>query len=488
MKFTAEQVMTISKGDAEIASFITLLLEQNAKLEDQVCKLEERNNQLEARVKELERQLGSKSNNSSKPPSSDGLRKPKSLRIPGGKKGGKPGHEGTTLRFVDHPNTIQRHTVQTCTCCQIALGDSTVLREERRQVFDLVPVQMQVIEHRVERKRCSHCGTLNEGVFPVGVDAPTQYGEQVKAFMVYLNIHQLLPVERIQQLLRDLTGHSPSEATILTHMGNLHEALAPVEAIIREQLIQSDVLHADETGMRVQGKLQWMHTATNARLTLYGIHEKRGYLGMNAMNVLPQYAGIVVHDCWASYFKDLYRFEHALCGAHLLRECQGVIDYDGQAWAEMMKALLQKPAMKPSRPVTWGGVSTLDQQQMAQAYDEILLQGEAENPDSPCLPTEAKRGRKAKSKAQNLLARFSLYKTEILRFLYDPRVPFDNNQAERDIRMVKVKLKISGAFRTQEGAEQFARIRGFISTLRKQNLNLLQSLTQVTRGQFSFQL
>lgn len=152
-----------------------------------------------------------------------------------------------------------------------------MLREERRQVFDLVPVQMQIIEHRVECKRCSHCGTLHEGVFPAGVDAPTQYGEQVKAFMVYLNIHPLLLIERIQQLLRDLIGHSPSESTILAHMGNLHEALAPVEAIVREQLIQSNVLPADETGMRVQGKLQWMHTATNARWTLYGIHEKRGY-------------------------------------------------------------------------------------------------------------------------------------------------------------------------------------------------------------------
>lgn len=195
-----------------------------------------------------------------------------------------------------------------------------------------------------------------------------------------------------------------------------------------------------------------------------------------------------MHDCWASYFKDLYRFEHALCGAHLLRECQGGIDYDGQAWAEMIKALLQKACHEAKQARNLGGVSTLDPQQMEQAYDEILLQGETENLGSPRLPTEAKRGRKAKSKTQNLLARFSLYKTEILRFLYDPRVPFDNNQAERDIRMVKMKLKISGAFRTQEGAEQFARIRGFISTLRKQNLNLLQSLIQVTRGQFSFQL
>src|SRR5665647_680364 len=404
MKFTPEQVMKISKGDVEIASFITLLLEQNAKLEDQVRKLEER-------VKDLERQLGSKSNNSSKPPSSDGLRKPKSLRVPGGKKGGKPGHEGTTLRFADHPDSIERHTVQMCECCQASLDDSTLLREGRRQVFDLVPVQMQIIEHRVERKRCSHCRTLNQGEFPAGVDAPTQYGEHLKAFMVYLNVHQLLPIERIQQLLRDLTGYSPSEATILTHMGNLHEALAPVEAVVREQLIKSDVVHADETGTRVQGKLQWMHTATNAQWTLYGIHEKRGYLGMNAMNVLTQYEGIVVHDCWASYFKDLYRFEHALCGAHLLRECQGIIDYDGQAWAETMQALLQRACheAKQARYLDEGGVSALHQQQMAQAYDEILLQGESENPGSPSLPTETKRGRKAKSKAQNLLARFSLY-------------------------------------------------------------------------------
>lgn len=233
-----------------------------------------------------------------------------------------------------------------------------------------------------------------------------------------------------------------------------------------------------------------MHTATNAEWTLYGIHEKRGYLGMNALNVLPVYEGIVVHDFWASYFKDLYGFEHALCGAHLLRECQGIIDYDDQAWAEAMKGLLQRACheAKQARSLDSGSVSTIHQQQIAQAYDKILLQGEAENPEPSCLLTEPKRGRKAKSKARNLLARFSIYKTDILRFLYDPRVPFDNNQAERDIRMVKVKFKISGAFRTPEGAAQFARIRGFISTLRKQNLDLLPSLVQVIRNQFSFQL
>src|SRR5665647_3953739 len=309
MKFTPEQVMKISKGDVEIASFITLLLEQNAKLEDQVRKLEER-------VKDLERQLGSKSNNSSKPPSSDGLRKPKSLRVPGGKKGGKLGHEGNTLRFADHPDLIERHTVQRCASCQSSLADSPLLREVRRQVFDLVPIQIHIVEHRAERKRCAHCKSVNQGVFPAGVHAPTQYGEQMKAFMVYLNVYQLLPIQRIQQLVRDLTGHSPSEATILTHMGNLHEALAPIEAVVRQQLIQSDVIHADETGLRVEGKLQWMHTATNEQYTLYGIHEKRGYLGINAMDVLTRYKGIVVHDCWASYFKDIYPFEHALCGAH----------------------------------------------------------------------------------------------------------------------------------------------------------------------------
>jgi transposase len=481
MPMTYEQVLKISKGDPEIAAFIMGLLIKNAELEAQI-------KEFELQVKELKRQLSSKSNNSSKPPSSDGFRKPKSQRTSGGKIGGKPGHDGTTLCMVTNPNSIELHTPHACEHCRASLDNVAPFREESRQVFDIPPVQIDITEHRVQYKVCPICNQVNQGTFPAGVEAPTQYGERLKAFVAYLSVYQMLPVERIQQLLNDLTGYSPSKATILSYLDKLNEAIIPMEAIIREQLTQSDVLNTDETGARVQGKLHWVHSVSNECWTLYGIHQKRGNPAMDAMNILPNYHGIVVHDCWAPYFKEHYQFEHALCGAHLLRECQGIIEYDQQPWAQAMQTLLKETWHKVKQARFSGQLSEQERHQIEQTYDEIISQGETENvvPLTFPLPCEKKRGRQAKSKALNLLSRFAKYKQAILRFVHDPRVPFDNNQAKRDIRMIKVKQKVSGTFRTKEGAEQFARIRGFISTLRKQNHDVLLSLIDVSRQKFNF--
>jgi len=473
MQMTYEQVLKICKGDSEIAAFIMGLLIRNA--------------ELEAEVKELKRQLDSKSNNSSKPPSSDGFRKPKSQRTSGGKIGGKIGHDGTTLKMVKTPDSVILHTPHICEHCQTSLENVTSFREDRRQVFDIPPVKIEVIEHCTEHKVCPNCNKVNQGSFPAGVEATTQYGERLKAFVAYLSVYQMLPIERIQQLLKDLTGYSPSEATILSYLDKLNDAVIPIEKTIREQLLNSEALHADETGARIEGKLHWIHSVSNNRWTLYSVHEKRGNIAMDAMDILPKYHGIVVHDCWSPYFKEHYKFEHALCNAHLLRECQGVIDYDKQSWAQAMQTLLKETWHKVKQ-ARLNNQSILESElhQIEQAYDAIIAQGETENPVSSTLSCEKKRGRKAQPKALNLLSRFAKYKQAILRFICDPRVPFDNNQAERDVRMVKVKQKVSGTFRTMKGAEQFARIRGFISTLRKQNYDVLQSLINASCQNFNF--
>jgi transposase len=418
MKYTPKQIEGIRHGKpAEIASFITGLLLQIDQQKAHIIKLE-------TRVKVLERQVGLTSTNSSNPPSSDGLRKPKSLREAGGKKGAPKGHDGHTLQ---------------------------------------------------------------QASFPKNVTAPAQYGDSWTAWCIYLNVYHYLPLERISQLFQDLTDYHPSEATLLNRLSSVSKKIEPQNTYIREQLLKSPVIHADETGIRIEGKTQWLHVVSNPEWTLYHVHKNRGKTAIEEHDCLPNYQGTLVHDCWASYFHKDYSFTHALCGAHLLRECQGIIDYDHHQWATDMKLLLQDACHHKNKWQQEGtSIEKATLLEWEQRYDRILEQGEKEwttdsIPDSP-----PKRGRKKKSKAANLGERLRIHKPAVLRFIQDEHVPFDNNLAERDIRMMKVKQKISGSFRKKEGAEEFAQIRGFISTLRKQNRDILSSLISVVRGQFSF--
>lgn len=480
MKYTKSQVLQISKGDEEIADFISMLLAHIDQLEKTI-------DQLNGRVKELERQTGSTSRNSSKPPSSDGFRKPTSLRQPGGKKGAPKGHKGNTLKMSDTPDQVEWHEPVACGLCQSSLADAPIKSYKARQVVDLPSPRLVYTEHRVVTKHCPHCQKIQSAEFPDQVNAPVQYGESWSAWCAYLHTYQHLPLERITDLFEDLTGHRPSEATLLAHLDKLSDRLEPVERIIKEKLAESEVIHADETGMRIESKLNWLHTVCNERWTFYDHHLKRGKAGMDAIGFLPFYEGVVVHDFWKSYFNEEYHFTHALCGVHLLRECQGIIDYDQHPWATEMQALLREAwsatqqAAAVGRPVEPETILSIEIR-----YDDILKRGRKEW-HTPIDPNQLKkRGRPAKSKAENLAERLLQYKADILRFLRHVQIPFDNNQAERDIRMMKVKEKISGSFRTEKGAKQFVRIRGFISTARKQGLNLLDSLILVKRGQFSF--
>lgn len=472
MKLTADQVLTICKGDKEIASVVQFLLDQQAA----------RIQQLENRVHELERQLGSNSRNSSKPPSSDGLRKPTNLRKPGGKKGAPKGHPGATLCQVDEPDEVIVHSLASCPDCSASLNEGE-RGYEKRQVFDLPPPRLMVTEHRAEKAYCRHCRRMQRAPFPAHVEAPVQYGKGMAAWTVYLHAFQMLPLDRIAQLFADLTAHRPSEGTLLSVLNTSFHALASTQQTIEARLLEEAKVHADETGCRVNGKTQWMHVISDEDHTLLRLHAKRGSKAMDEMGFLNRYTGTVVHDCMQGYFKDRYVFEHALCKVHLLRECKGIAEHDRHVWAQQMMDLLQeswqlaRESRQIEKPLAFEVI-----QKIWGRYDEILEAGRHEWIQDPVRTKTGTHGRKIKSKAGNLGERLSLHKTSILSFLWLPHIPFDNNQAERDLRMVKVKQKISGAFRTEAGAHIFARLRSVISTLIKQGLPVLACLSDALRG------
>ncbi|WP_372631323.1 IS66 family transposase [Cohnella sp.] len=428
-----------------------------------------------------------KANNSSKPPSSDGLRKPTNLRQSGGKKEAPKGHDGHTLRLSPSPDEIIVHSVSTCNHCAQSLDTVAAQGCIKRQVFDLPLPRLVVTEHRAEEKCCPACHTRQRAAFPNRVQAPVQYGEGFIAWTAYLNVYQLLPLDRISRLFSDLTGYAPSEATLLAQLKTMASAVADQEPVIRAHLRKQPLIHSDETPMRMNGKQQYLHTHSNADWTLLTLHERRCGPAFIDMDVLPSYTGIVVHDCLNSYFKPEYKFTHALCNAHLLRECQGIAEHDRHRWASDMKELVQSSWVL-AKEARAAGVTLSDKvlTEIDLRFDAILAQGKTEWAKDVVREKTGPRGRKCKSKAANLGQRFELHKASILRFLYDAHVPFDNNRAERDIRMSKVKQKISGCFRTAIGGQQFASIRGFISTLLKQQLPLHASLVSVLRGQFQF--
>lgn len=475
MNLTPEQISSLSKGDPEIHAILTLM--------------NNRISELEAEVRELKRRLGMNSKNSSKPPSSDGLRKPVNLRQKGGKMGAPKGHPGHTLQFVETPDHVVWHRLSTCPHCEGRLADVATDSYEKRQVFDLPEPRMIVIEYRAEKKCCPHCHTKQQAAFLDEVTAPVQYGPRVTAMTAYMNVYQLLPLERISRFYEDLTGFRPSEATLLKQVETMSAAVEPILSSIRQHLLKQEVLHADETGMSVAGKKHWLHTVSNAAWTFLTANVKRGSVAFAQMGVLPFYKSIVVHDCFPSYFREEYAFQHALCNAHLMRECLGIAENDEHLWPTEMVALLQESwacalrSRSRNEPLTQHTI-----EQIERRYDDILERGKAEWAADPIPAKTGPRGRKSKSKAANLGQRFLQFKTEILRFLRDARVPFDNNQAERDIRMCKVKEKISGTFRTAEGIQYFARIRSVISTLLKQQSPLFSSLILALRRQFRFSI
>jgi transposase len=455
---------------------------------------EEQINALSARITELENRLSKDSHNSHKPPSSDGLaKKKKSLRPKtNNKPGGQPGHPGTTLYLVDNPDRVIDHEPTDCSGCGASLTNQTPPEEEpldfeRRQVHDVPPLKLIITEHRAFSKVCPACKSTTRGGFPEGVSSAVQYGERLKAMGVYLREYQLLPSWRTHEVLFDLFGGAPSEGTLANARAQCHRRLEPIEAAIKQAIAEeAGVVNFDETGMRIETKTHWVHHAGTESLTYYAHHEKRGTEALDAIGILSDFRGTSVHDCYPSYF--MYEdCAHALCNAHLLRELIAVYeeqqqDTKQQQWAGQMIELLVeiKSAVEQAREANQRQLRVGQREDFERRYGKLVAEGMRANPPPPSK--SGKRGRKKQSPAKNLLDRLEKHRESVLRFMGDFRVPFDNNLSERDLRMVKVHQKISGCFRSNQGASQFCRIRGYISTLRKQSENVLSALQSVFSG------
>lgn len=450
-----------------------------------VSELLARLSHLEGEVKELKGRLGKNSRNSSKPPSGDGFgKRTRSLRRKSEKpSGGQSGHPGQTLEWSSHPEFIEKHPVDSCSICGCSLTAAPVSELLARQVFDIPPIELLVTEHQVEVKCCPDCGQTNQSDFPFEASNVVQYGPRLKGVMVSVMEGQLLPSARTCECLRDLLGVAVSEGTLYNVRAQCNELIAPNDAEIKQAIETAEVVHFDETGFRVNQRLWWLHVAATDGLTYYFVHPKRGRIAMNEMGILPTFVGKAVHDGLKSY--QGYDCEHFLCNAHHLRELQHILEHDRQWWAFHLMVLLvsihsQVKALKAQEKTA---LPSEELATLSARYDEILAAGLKQNPMPPPDPNKPKkRGRVKCSDARNLLERLQTHKAAVLGFMYDFDIPFDNNQAERDLRMMKLKLKISGCFRSDNGAREFCRIRGFLSTVRKQGLDVLETLVDLFSG------
>jgi transposase len=460
---------------------------ENAGLRAQVSELPILRAQISALLSEvqaLRERVAKDSHNSHKPPTSDGLqRRPRSQRRKSGRQsGGQLGHAGQTLPLVAMPDEVVTHQPPACPHCQTSLEKGASHAVERRQVLELPPVRLQVREHQAAHVRCPGCGRVAVARFPAEVPSRIQYGPRLRALVVYLVEHQLVPYARVRELLADLFGQSLSVGTLVTMVQQCAHTLRPVEDALKAEAQAAPVLHHDETGVRVAGKLQWVHVSSTPTLTHYGVHPKRGREATDAIGILPGFQGVSIHDGWKPY-RTYTQCRHALCNVHHLRELTFVEEELHPPWAGKLKALLQEmnAAVATARANGLSPLSPLQRHALQIRYEALLLAGLAANPP-PSPPESQKRGRQKQTPARNLLERLWLGQAEVLAFLDDFTIPFDNNQAEQDLRMFKVQQKISGCFRADAGAEAYCRIRSFLSTLRKRRQTLLQALQAVFIG------
>jgi transposase len=436
---------------------------------------------LVAHIAELERRLGLNSSNSSKPPGSDGLKKKpariRSLRdLKGKKTGGQPGHPGKTLCQMPEPDRTVDHFPTNCATCGEVLGETAGDGYLARQVFDLPnPAPLVVTEHRAHRCRCTACGTQTRAAFPEAISAPVQYGPRIAASVVYLTNFQFVPEDRLATLMADLFGVTLSRATIGQMSRRAAESLQGFVEAVRAQILGAPIKHLDETGFRIGGDTKWLHIAGTLRLVFYRISSRRG-------DLLAGVSGIIVHDHWKPYY-TMPDVLHALCNAHHLRELQALVEIEHEGWAGRMQTLLRRAChvMNLARRMKVAAPARLIDL-IIRRYDAIVAEGIAFHEAQPPLaikPTQdgrPRRGRPPRRIGHNLLLRLQHRKDDVLRFLRNPDVPFTNSEAERDGRMMKVRQKISGGFRSEQGAIDFAVIRTMIGTARKRGWNIIQSL------------
>jgi transposase len=445
-----------------------------------IAQLLERISLLETENKQLRQQLGLKSHNSHKPPSTDGLAKKPAIPKESGKKnGGQVGHAGKTLRSVENPDeTVVHHAVK-CRRCERKFSLSDVAKiVQKMQVFDIPMPKIEVTEHQLGEISC--CGETYYGEFPASVKSSVEYGSKIKGLSVMLNNEYRLPLEKAEQLLRELYGVSFNQGTIMSANAECYEKLEPLENRIKEEILASETAHFDETGMRIEGKLNWLHVASNKFWTYLFTHRKRGKAALESeQSIIKDYENWAVHDGWESYFK-FEKCRHILCNAHLLRELENLKEQGSEWGKEMQKFFFEMYEASEK------GQKVLENRKEWEAkYNRICEKGEVEEPP----PEVKKKGRPKNSIGRNLLNRLRKYQAGIMEYAFQAEIPFTNNQAERDIRCVKIKQKISNSFRSQSGAANYARIQGFVSTVKKQEMNIFAEIVNVLDNKnISFQM
>lgn len=476
--------MTPEERIAQLERENAALQAEKAALQAELKEVRRQMQQMLARLAELEGRVAKDSHNSSKPPSSDGpARRRQSLRQPSNRKpGGQVGHPGASLQMVEPPDEILTYRPQQCAACQQPLEVQEGMVVERRQVHDLPAVRLVVREHQIEQVQCPHCQQVSRGSFLAAVSAPVQYGPRLRSLEGYLQQYQLLPLERTCEALADLRGCSVSAGTLVQWVQEAAERIAPSVTQIAERIIASRLQHADETGVWVRGHLYWLHVNSTRLLTHLAWHPKRGRAALEAIGIWPRFRGGALRDRWASY--DQYACAQSLCGAHLVRELTFLHEQDQQAWAGELKAVLlgMQAAAEEWRSRGARQMPAVERDDWVAQYFAVLAQGfAAQAPPAAAEPTK-RRGRQKQSAAKNLLDDLLRRAEQVLAFVDDLTIPFTNNQAERDLRMVKVQQKIAGTFRSEAGVTAFCRLRSYLSTMRKQGQGMFGALAAVFDG------
>jgi transposase len=455
--------------------------EENTYLMEVVQTLLLKIEELTAEIADLRARLNQNSGNSSRPPSTDGYRKKSHTAIitDGVEKksrGGQVGHQGKTLRQVENPDFVEEHKPEACTCGHCFDDSAEHKFLSKRQVFDIPPPKIAVYEHRIFETQCPVCGQKNRTEFPAGVTNPTQYGTRMKSFVALLGVHSNVPMAKISRITDVLFGAPLNVGTIASFYKDFSDKLEATEKIIQQHIAASWALNADETGIRIDKKTNWLHTYSTEHFTYLFAHAKRGMEAIEAgAAFLKDFPNWLIHDCWASYFK-LKSPKHGACNAHFLRELQAVIENDHRVWAKKMKDFLIKLNQIPFDQ------RIENQVRLTQEYDDICTFARTEDPEPNPANLPKKKGRIKKPKSANLLERFIKYKDNVLAFAFNKGVPFTNNQAERDLRVAKIKMKVSNCFRSFHGAECYARIAGFISTVQKNERNIFDEMNNTLLG------